>query len=240
MTNHQCDKLMDYFNNSLSEKEKTEFELHVQSCIQCREDLYELENLTADIPFLSQPVVPPADLEARVFEKVFGDSQERDTRDLQKPKKNQVSWLVPLAAILAISLAGNAYLYSELEQMQNTVNTQKASVDKVLQYVTLAPVEGTAEGTASIVEQDGTRSIIIQAAELQKLKDEEVYQVWLIKNEQPERAGTFIPSDDGKGSVVFQLNKEQLSQKWDTIAITLEPNANSETPKGSMVLASEL
>jgi anti-sigma-K factor RskA len=240
MTNNQCDRLMDYFNNSLSEREKAEFELHIQSCTQCREELHELEHLTADLPFLSQPVTPPADLEARVFERVLGESEERDTEEVRKPKKNKARWLVPLAAALTISLAGNAYLYSELGQKQGPVNTQKASVDKVLQYVALAPVEGTAEGTASIVEQDGTRSIIIQAAELQALKDEEVYQVWLIKDEQPERAGTFVASDDGKGSVVFQLDKENLSQKWDTVAITLEPNANSETPKGSMVLASEL
>ena len=82
--------------------------------------------------------------------------------------------------------------------------------------------------------------MVVQASELQELSNEEVYQVWLIKDDKPERAGTFVTSKDGKGSVVFKFNEEFTKKDWDTVAITLEPDANSQLPQGDIVLASEI
>ncbi|WGG46178.1 anti-sigma factor [Rossellomorea sp. DA94] len=238
MTIPQCDHLLDYYNGHLSELEKAQFEKHLKSCPQCQEELHELEQLMDYMPFASDVVEPPKDLEDRVMAGILGE--EKRTSIVEPPsKKKKKTWFLPsVAAALFLSLIGNAYLFSQLEDQDEVV--EQATIDQVVQYVDLAAVNGSAKGTASIIKQGTQTSMVVQASELQELSNEQVYQVWLIKDDKPERAGTFVTSKDGKGSVVFKFNEEFTKKDWDTVAITLEPDANSQLPQGNIVLASEI
>ncbi|KPL60520.1 anti-sigma factor [Rossellomorea vietnamensis] len=238
MTTQQCDHLLDYYNGHLSQLEKAQFEKHLKSCPQCQEELHELEQLMDFMPFASDVVEPPKDLEDRVMAGILGEEKPTaDIKPLSKKKKN--AWFLPsVAAALALSLIGNAYLFTQLEDQNEVV--EQATIDQVVQYVDLAAVNGDAKGTASIIKQGAQTSMVVQASELQDLSNEEVYQVWLIKDDKPERAGTFVTSNDGKGSVVFKFNEEFTKKDWDTVAITLEPDANSQLPQGDIVLASDI
>jgi anti-sigma factor RsiW len=238
MTTQQCEQLLDYYNGHLSQLEKAQFEKHLKSCPQCQEELRELEQLMDYMPFASEVVEPPKDLEDRVMAGILGE--EKRTANVEpRSKKKTKTWFLPsVAAALFLSLIGNAYLFSQLEDQNEVV--EQATIDQVVQYVDLAAVNGNARGTASIIKQGAQTSMVVQASELQELSNEEVYQVWLIKDDQPERAGTFVASKDGKGSVVFKFNEEFTKEDWDTVAITLEPDANSQLPKGDIVLASEI
>ncbi|MCR8849004.1 anti-sigma factor [Rossellomorea sp. SC111] len=238
MTTQQCDHLLDYYNGHLSQLEKAQFEKHLKSCSQCQEELHELEQLIDFMPFASDVVEPPMDLEDRVMAGILGE--EKRTADIEPTsKKKKKAWFLPsVAAALALSLIGNAYLFTQLEDQNEVV--EQATIDQVVQYVDLAAVNGNAKGTASIIKQGVQTSMVVQASELQDLSNEEVYQVWLIKDDKPERAGTFVTSKDGKGSVVFKFNEEFTKKDWDTVAITLEPDANSQLPQGDIVLASDI
>ena len=238
MTTQPCDHLLDYYNGHLSELEKAQFETHLESCPQCQEELRELEQLTEYMPFASEVVEPPKDLEDRIMTSILGE--EKPATNVEPfSKKKRKSWFLPsIAAALVLSLIGNAYMFSQLEDQSEVV--EQATIDQVVQYVDLAAVNSNAKGTASIIKQGTQTSMVVQASELQGLSDEEVYQVWLIKDDKPERAGTFVTSKDGKGSVVFKFNEEFSKKDWDTVAITLEPDANSQLPQGEIVLASEI
>ncbi|NMH70812.1 anti-sigma factor [Bacillus sp. RO3] len=238
MTKQPCDYLLDYYNGHLSELEKAQFEKHLESCAECREELLELEQLAEFMPFASDVIEPPNDLEDRVLGNILrNENMQSNVETITRKKKR--SWFLPTAAaLLALSLIGNAYLFTQLEKQGEMV--EQAVIDQVIQYVDLAPVSSDARGTASIVKQGEQMSMVVQASQLKELSNEEVYQVWLIKDDKPERAGTFVTSQDGKGSVVFKLNEEFSKQDWDTVAITLEPDANSELPRGEIVLASEI
>ncbi|MGM0751980.1 MAG: anti-sigma factor [Bacillota bacterium] len=238
MTTHQCDYLLDYYNGHLSELERAQFEKHLESCPQCREELHELGQLAEYMPFASDVVEPPKDLEDRVLANILGEEKPK-AKDEPFSYKKKRSWFLPsVAAALALSLVGNAYLFTQLEDQNEVV--EQATIDQVVQYVDLAAVSGNAKGTASIIKQGEQTSMVVQASELQALSNEEVYQVWLIKDDKPERAGTFVTSKDGKGSVVFKFSEEFTKKDWDTVAITLEPDANSQLPQGEIVLASEI
>ncbi|MBN8192199.1 anti-sigma factor [Bacillus sp. NTK074B] len=238
MTIQPCDQLLDYYNGHLTELEKAQFEKHLKSCDQCQEELHELEQLSEYMPFASDVVEPPKDLEDRVFAHILGDEKPAGVEPIRKAKKNRRWFLPSVAAALALSLIGNAYLFTQLEEQNEVV--EQATIDQVVQYVDLAAVNGNAKGTASIIKQGTQTSMVVQASELEALSDEEVYQVWLIKDEKPERAGTFVTSKDGKGSVVFKFNEEFTKKDWDTVAITLEPDADSQLPQGDIVLASDI
>lgn len=238
MTTQQCEQLLDYYNGHLSQLEKAQFEKHLKSCPQCQEELRELEQLMDYMPFASDVVEPPKDLEDRVMAGILGE-EKRTANAEPSSKMKKKTWFLPsVAAALFLSLIGNAYLFSQLEDQDEVV--EQATIDQVVQYVDLAAVNGNARGTASIIKQGAQTSMVVQASELQELSNDEVYQVWLIKDDQPERAGTFVTSKDGKGSVVFKFNEEFTKKDWDTVAITLEPDANSQLPQGDIVLASEI
>ncbi|MGR3762739.1 anti-sigma factor [Rossellomorea sp. NS-SX7] len=234
---HQCDHLLDYYNQHLNESDKEAFEKHLESCSDCREALSELRQLNEYLPYASEPIDPPQGLEERVFAQIEGNHQDSVTPfRKEKPRKR---WIFPsVAAVLALSLLGNAYMFTQIQQEEEIV--EQATIDQVTQYVELAAVKGNAKGTASIIKQGEQSSLVVQASQLQDLSQEEVYQVWLIKDEKPQRAGTFVTGQDGKGSVVFKLNEEFAKEDWDTVAITLEPDADSQLPQGDIVLASEI
>jgi hypothetical protein len=232
---HQCDHLLDYYNHHLNESDKEVFEKHLESCSDCQEALNELQQLDEFLPYASEPIDPPEGLEDRVFASIDGTANVTPFRR----EKTRKRWIFPsLAAVLALSLLGNAYMFTQIQQEEEIA--EQATIDQVTEFVELAAVKGNAKGTASIIKQGEQSSLVVQASQLQDLSREEVYQVWLIKDEKPQRAGTFVTGEDGKGSVVFKLNEEFEKEDWDTVAITLEPDAKSQLPQGDIVLASEI
>jgi anti-sigma factor RsiW len=235
MTRH-CDHLLDYYNQHLNESDKAAFEKHLEKCSDCREAIHELHQLNEFLPYASEPIEPPRGLEERVFANI----EQHDSNPVPfRKEKPQRRWLFPsAAALLALSLLGNAYLFTQIQKEEEI--EEQAVIDQVTRYVELAAVTGNAKGTASIIKQGEQSSLVVQASQLEDLTKDEVYQVWLIKDEKPQRAGTFVTGQDGKGSVVFKMNEEFAREDWDTVAITLEPDANSQLPQGDIVLASEI
>ncbi|WP_231572585.1 anti-sigma factor [Halobacillus sp. BBL2006] len=133
---NECDKLIDYFNDQLTETEKEKFEKHLETCADCREELEELRMLTADLPFASEPVDPPEDMKDRVLGSVFSEESPKNTEEIadQPPKNNEKNsvidfdkkkaestqeekpwrkkpvWLIRgLVAALVLSIAGNLF-----------------------------------------------------------------------------------------------------------------------------------
>ncbi|MFD2923287.1 anti-sigma factor [Halobacillus naozhouensis] len=137
MMRNECEKVIDYFNDQLTEIEQNEFEKHLETCDECREELAELRALTEDLAFASEPVNPPEGMKDRVLDAVFaeesndssgGDSDQTDDyqdssvvafeprkdKDSPEPEelaqKNKKPWLMRgLAAALILSIAGNLY-----------------------------------------------------------------------------------------------------------------------------------
>ncbi|RDI42272.1 anti-sigma factor [Falsibacillus pallidus] len=255
MNTNLCENLIDYFNHSLTDEETKAFEEHLKECPECREELEELIELTGDLAFQTEPITPPEGMKERVLTRVFEDDEEASStitspsvfenptplETAREKKSSKRKWLIPaMAAALFLSLGANFYLGSQMQKEPEQPKT--AAIDHIVRQLALNPVDGNAAGTASFVKQNGNVSMVIQASQLKSLKSDEVYQVWLIKNDKPYRAGTFTTSDDGTGTVVYTMTdkKDQDLSQWDTVAITLEPNADSQTPKGEMVLASNL
>jgi len=242
-----CDQLVDYFNGQLSEVEKHAFEKHLSSCEDCQIELAEWQALTDDLPYVSATINPPEGMKERVLNAVF----EQETKNQPVPtapivpnktttpiKKNKaLYWLSTLAAMLMVSVGGNIFLASIVKNQQDDIVTQSEVVDQLLAFVNLSPVEGEASGTASIVKHGDETRVVVQASSLPELSNDEVYQVWLIDDNGPVRAGTF-KSESRDGAVVFTL-PEGMNQDWAQVAVSHEPNAESKSPLGNVLMASE-
>ncbi|MGB8002499.1 MAG: anti-sigma factor [Anaerobacillus sp.] len=253
-----CEQLLDYFNGTLTEEEKERFEAHLVSCEECREELKELEELTGDLPYISAPEEPPAGMKERVLASVFESDSEETTKDHivdhneiqdyvkannvadfhSEKKARQGKWVAPtLAAALFLSLAGNVYTYVNED---NGVSNETAQISSLIKAVQLQPSEAEASaGSAALMNEDGTMNLVVQVNDVTEVKGDQVYQVWLLEGDEPYRAGSFVPNEKGKGEVAYEVDYEG-EHNWDAVAITLEPDNKSETPKGKVVLSSGL
>ncbi|MEH7441192.1 anti-sigma factor [Bacillus sp. JJ1122] len=246
MEKMNCDHLIDYFNRSLTEAEKERFEVHLERCPECREELKELVEITGELPYLSEPKTPPSSMKNRILENVFETAEseniqltktERPNLTVNKPSAVQKkSWLTPLlAATLLLSLLGNGYTLMKLNEEKPGKELAEA-----VNNVQLEPSENfLGSGEASILTYNDEMSVIVQADKLKAIEGNEVYQVWLIEDGKPVPAGSFVPDATGSGAAFYKI-KADKNKKWDTIAITLEPQPGNELPEGQIVLSSKL
>lgn len=248
MERAMCDLTIDYFNGLLTTEEQEAFERHLESCADCQQELAEWQALSEDLPYVSELVEPPVGMKERVLGSILGEESQTEPvakptpvipMDSKKPRKRSTSrWLPLVAAALVLSLVGNAYLGYMVQDQQQTLVTQSETVDQLVALVNLQPLEGDSTGTASIVRNGDTIQVVVQASSLPELSNEEVYQVWLIDDEGPDRAGTFT-STGTDGAVVYTLPAgEDFS--WSQIAVSHEPNKDSETPLGQVLMASAI
>lgn len=248
MERAMCDVTIDYFNGQLTTEEQEAFERHLESCADCQQELAEWQALSEDLPYVSELMEPPVGMKERVLGSILGeDSPAKPVvtptpvipMESKKPRKRSTSrWLPLVAAALVLSLVGNAYLGWMVQDQQQTLVTQSETVDQLVALVNLQPLEGDSTGTASIVRNGDTIQVVVQASSLPELSNEEVYQVWLIDEEGPDRAGTFT-STGTDGAVVYTLPAGQ-DFSWDQIAVSHEPNKDSETPLGQVLMASAI
>ncbi|WP_347860833.1 anti-sigma factor [Salimicrobium sp. PL1-032A] len=259
MSDKQCENLIDYFNGHLSEEEAKRFEDHLATCDSCQEELDEWHALTQDLPYLSEPVEPDSGMKDRVLSSIFEEEEEekeehrnvtpiggREAKQeepaLFEPKKKR-NWAVwGLAAALSASLIGNAAFLNQMPETSTTPPEEEEEVviDNLEQALTLQnPEGGEASGRASLVANNGEAQLVVQAERLEPLSGEEAYQVWLLEEGEPVRAGTFVPNEEGTGAVTYSM-EELKDGNWDTLAITKEPGPDSETPQGNIVLAAEI
>ncbi len=249
-----CEQLLDYFNGTLSNEEKERFEAHLVSCEECREELKELEELTGDLPYLSIPEEPPAGMKERVLASVFeSDTGTKSHTTNEKPKVEQTNnvatlqtdrkmkqpkWIAPaLAAALFLSLTGNVYNFVSEGDGETS---QPEDISSLVKAVQLQPSEAEASaGSAALMSEDGKMNLVVQVNDVAETEGDQVYQVWLLEGDKPYRAGYFTPNQEGKGEVAYEVEYEG-DHDWDAVAITLEPDHTSETPKGKIVLSSGL
>lgn len=250
MTKMNCDHVVDYLNGALTAEEMREFQLHLNSCEDCRE----LVEAVGELPYLAEAAEPPAGMKARILANVFDENHQNEPIKAQessgtaeqaapkptpkvvpmvKPPKERVWWRPMIAAVLLLSLLGNAYAFMKLSDEGG------GQTEAAFQSIDLQASESFGgNAKAALVSEGDSLEVVVQADQLQTLSGSEVYQIWLLKDGKPIPAGAFEADADGQGAAYYQL--EENTEEWDTIAITLEPEAGNELPEGEIVLSSGL
>ncbi|WP_174612977.1 anti-sigma factor [Virgibacillus ihumii] len=253
MTSKHCDLLIDYFNKQLTPEQEKEYEEHLAECADCQEELTELQQLTNELPYSSEPIEPPDGMKQRVLSNVLKEEEtpantEENVTPLptkyDTPKHGRNKWLKPaMAALLTISLVGNgaAAIYISTQSNEQEPNPDNTiNLENVQAMMALQASEGfNGQATAMMVNQNDGLNLILQANDLPQLEGKETYQVWVLDDGKPYRAGNFVPDNDGSGSVFHAIDYKG-EHNWDTIAVTKEPNANSQKPHGEILLSSPL
>ncbi|ANE48124.1 hypothetical protein SY83_19590 [Paenibacillus swuensis] len=148
---------------------------------------------------------------------------------------------IGLVAAVAISCFYNIKFSNEINRLQPIADGLNSPIQgaKTNEVVTLNPAaEGlVAKGLATIMINSKGTHLIVSAENLPELQTEEAFQVWLIKGDKVVNAGTF-QSRKGSGAIFFTL--EPAVPDYDQIAITLEPDAYGDLPRGKAILAADI
>ncbi|MDN7242141.1 anti-sigma factor [Planococcus sp. N028] len=247
MTKMDCEHVVDFLNGTLTEEEMRKFEEHLKTCADCQE----IVELTGELPYLAEPIEPPAEMKTRILANVFSEEPMEEVQPARKPiqkptpaampavkpKRKNTRWMPLVAAVLLLSLLGNAYAFFQLSNRE-TVETAEPA-ETALQEVELQPSEAFGgDAQAKLIRDGDSLDVVVAGSELEQLQGDEIYQVWLLKEGQPIPAGAFTPSQTGEGAAYFSLKEN--TEGWDTIAITREPKAGNQLPEGEIVLSSEI
>lgn len=210
MTSRQCDQLIDYFNNQLSEDEKKIFEEHLQMCESCQEELKELTELTEDLPLLSKSEEPPEGMKERVLNNAYEEENVRETdhdqtvplRDkkdekLQHPKKRFSPVIYgSLAAALLLSLVGNGILWNERQELSE--ESQQLMLERDM-------IESDYEALLAELDEPGGTANIMQTSNLAYAGEDDL-----------EASGTaMIISENDHVDLVIQVTNMEIPQDED-------------------------
>nr|WP_254847921.1 anti-sigma factor [Paenibacillus amylolyticus] len=212
------------------------------------------------------PGLPPATAEpaARVEEAAQAQPWQPQAR---ARARSSSAWRIASAALAAAALLLGVYtaqLQSQIDSLTQQAAGSSATQEQLVQAQAqnaqlqeqlasaLEPAQGmqtgeavklnpatqdiVAQGLATIVIDSKGTHLVVQAENLPNLEGNEAFQVWLIKGDTPQNAGTFL-SRDGTGAVYYTLDS---ANDYDTVAITLEPDAMGDEPRGTMILAAKI
>ncbi len=232
---NQIDELLElYVLDLLDDDEAAQVERRLQEDQAVRDRVGALRGAASAMALELEPIVPPAGLKSRILDQARAERipdppvDISDYRD-QSGKLGR-SALVPwaIAAVLAIALV-TSLLWSV--SLRGQLDDQP-SVDR---YAVIG-TDQAAGVSGELIVIAGEDTAVLTLADLGQLAAGEVYQVWLIEDEQPSSAGTFVPNDNGFANVVVRGDVESSQ----LLAITIEPVGGSPLPTTSPIILSDL
>jgi hypothetical protein len=239
MRNNQlsiCDLCLDYLSGVCSNQERLAFEQHLPNCQACQTDLYELRTTWEAIPDQMDIIEPPPDLKQQVMNAIS-----------PSPSKNiiRLGWTKLAAAmLLGVLLTTGAWWWSSTSQVYSVVPpleyahaVDASQLKKVVPLTAVPGQSGYAYGLACIVDNGHTSQFVVYVFGTPHTKGNEVYQVWLLKDNERTNAGTFRVNAEGIGLLSFPI-ADHASFSFDSIGITLEPDDQGTTPRGKKIFQS--
>lgn len=229
MTTDLHSLLAPYALDALDAAERNQFEVHLEQCPDCRDELGGLQ-ATATRLGEAQSQEPPAALRQRLLTAIESIPQERPVVTAINRRgglRRKVPQLVAAAAIVLAAAGGGGYLVE-----RDRAHDQQEQTRAMASVLGAADAATTAQtfpdgGTVRLVTSKARDAAVVVADGLPALDDGKVYQVWLIRSADAESQGTFSRS----GAMVMK----DLDTA-DELAVTVEPAGGSKKPTTAPIL----
>jgi len=223
MTTDLHSLLAPYALDALDPHERARFEAHLDECADCRGELGGFLATAARIGE-AESHEPPADLRERLLGAVSSIPQERPvvTALAQRRGLRRALPRMAAAAALVVGIVGvGGYVVERGEA--NDERQQNVAITSVLAAPDASTTSQSFEGGGNLrlISSATQDAAIVVANDLPALKDDKVYQVWMIKGSAPSSQGTFETS----GTMVMKDMADA-----DQLAITVEPAGGSKQP----------
>lgn len=241
-----------YVSGALCEEDAREFEALAeqypelkleQAQVEEALELYALRHQLQPDPSLKDKVLAginkPYVVAAAAVEQT--NTASSDTSILDMPVQRNYSWYAAAASILVVLFAGfSLYLYqknteqaSQMAALKSDMIRQENLVAGILRdpHNQTVMIKGSEklpqkmpQAAVKIFWNKDTQEVKLSVVNLPPLKDDEQYQLWALKNDQPIDAGVF---EAESANLIQVLKKIQSADNW---AVTIEPKGGSAQP----------
>lgn len=227
-----------YAADALDDSERASFEAHLSECAACRAEVAELTETTSRLAgAVATPV--PAHLRARVLAQAAQvrqasprvsvpslDEQRSRRRWFQQPASIAAALLLVVAGGLGVLAVDAQRDADRAEQRADQIAAIATDPDRV--EVTV-PVSTGGEGM--VMAAGG--SALFRTTEVAELPDNQVYQLWIIRDGKPQSAGVL-----GRGGRLEAVVDGMRPS--DALGLTVEPGDGSTVPEGELVLRAQM
>lgn len=238
-----------YVLHALSDVEEQRFEVHLEECPVCQDEVSRLRSAVDALPRSVYPVTPPRSLRAGLMAEVERDVRERDQAAgvSHRPSaaarlrrrlggvgsaldglRPTVAW-VSAAVVLLVGAVAGAAGYSALttEPDAGPPRSMVAQVDK-----TRVPF-----GSGSLAVLDGSEDgAVLRVHGMPELESDSVYQVWVRRRGEVIPQSLFQVGENGDGAAAVT---EDL-QDADLVMVTRESAGGAKAPSEKPVLSVKL
>jgi anti-sigma-K factor RskA len=217
-----------YLLGALGDEERRAYEVHLQLCPDCREEVERLRPAADAMPRSVEQLVPPPGLKTALMEEVARDARDRSTEPERPARRPR---LRPRGGLLRPALVGLALVLGALAGFgvaqltgEEETRTVAATVDK----------SRVPDARASLqVQGGGENGAILRVQGLPSLRGRRVYQVWVQRGKAFEPQPTFEVRPNGAGAVAVPDDVSDAK----AILVTREPRGGSTAPSEKPILA---
>lgn len=235
-----------YVLGAVTSEEREAARAHIAGCAKCTHLVQELRAVVDVLPLSVTQVNPPESLKERLLAEIRKESSTaaRPVHISQRPRQRR-HWVTPLLAAVAVlgfmlfggMTAWNISLMhqvSSLEQQNSSLGGQVTSLRRQLALAYGLQGKGVTGKLIYFPQQNIT---ILVMEGLPQLEGTQVYQGWLIHDNQPLSIG-LLSVQNGIASVTFPGN----ISGYQTAAVSREPgpHPSKNKPAGPIVATGEL
>jgi anti-sigma-K factor RskA len=214
-----------YALDALDEDERGAYEAHLPGCTRCREELADLAQTAALLAHGAPAATPPPALRERILEEAH---RNRGGQVLSFPRRPRIVLAAAgtlAAAAAAIAIVAGVQWASVSDDLDDAKSALSVLADPEARSV---PLEG-AKGRL-VVDREGSAAIIV--GELDLAPSGRTYELWVIRGDNPRRAGLFEGGDEPD----LVLLEERVDGPA-TVAVTLERDGGVDAPTGRQLFS---
>jgi len=245
-----------YVLDAVAGHDQSDFERHLLTCDQCRDDVRGLREAAAHLaaaaavpprPALREQTVQAAGRIRQLPPLVAGQPSghrpgwRRAAAGLRLTGRGTPMahpWLVRLAAVAAMALAATAIVLgvhlSAMRARMSAIEQRDSAIAAVLgaRDATTLTAQVRTGGTATVVMSHRARALVFMASGLGKLPVSKAYELWLMGPAGATPAGMLPASHHGMSGplVVSRL------APGDRLGLTIEPSAGTGQPTSAPVV----
>jgi anti-sigma-K factor RskA len=242
-----------YALGALSDVERARVERYLQTDPEAMARVREYQATAQALSYVAQPVAPVAASKRALLQRLrpeFGAGRPSSEGVAGRRRRTTPGFLGRLAPALSLVVATvslGAALATRAElgrvQAQNAeLLRQLADHQEALRLVgspellalVIEGTEAAPQARGSFIAETDARSGVLLVSGLPTLEHGLTYQVWLIRDGTPYPAGLFLVTTEGTGTL--SLEAPDVLGLYDTVAVSLEPQAGSLLPTGPIVL----
>jgi hypothetical protein len=223
-----------YVMDAVTSRDRADFERHLLTCEQCREDVRGLREAAAHLasaaavpprPELREQTVRAAERTRQLPPAVPGEPPRRAASAAR-------AWLPRLAAGVAVAVAATAILLgvhvSAMQDRLSAMEKRDGAIAAVLgsHDATTLTAQVRTGGTATVVMSHRARALVFTASGLTRLPASKAYELWLVGPAGDTPAGMLPSGHHGmSGPVVVS----RLAP-GERLGLTIEPSAGTGQP----------